>query len=230
MTTSHDVPPARRSGRKTRAQWAKIARGFQRQTVKGLIGLGKTLTEAKRDLDAHGEWLPFLRDDLKMDVRFAQRVMMLARNPRFSKASNLTHLPSALSALGELAKVPEDAFEAGIKSGAISPSTTAQQARKLTVVTTEPPNKVVVQFNPKHEAREVNEIDAGEVLREAAKDRAARIYEVLQREIPVNEAVVREFSVLLDCERSDKARLIGEAIKRLAAAVVDEGSTAAHLH
>jgi hypothetical protein len=125
-------PPVHRRAKKTRAQWAEEARGFQRKTVEGLIGLGKTLIKAKDDLD-HGDFGDLLRDDLKMDVRFAQRVMRLARNPRFLKASNLTHLPAALSALGALADLPENAFERGLAIGAINPSTTAAQARTLTL-------------------------------------------------------------------------------------------------
>jgi hypothetical protein len=73
-----------------------------------------------------------LRDDLKMEKRFAQRVMALARNPRF--ASNLTLLPRALSALGELARLSDDDFEAGKASGAINPSTTAKEASRLVKV------------------------------------------------------------------------------------------------
>jgi hypothetical protein len=121
---------------KPRKQWAAVCRGWQRKTVEGLIGLGKTLTKAKHDLDQHGEWLPMLRDDLNMDVRFAQKVMALARNPRFSKAANLTHLPYALSALGELARLSDDDFEAGKASGAINPRMTAKRARLLVVTTT----------------------------------------------------------------------------------------------
>ena len=121
--------------RKTREEWVAECRGWQQKTVEGLIGLGKTLTKAKHDLDQHGEWLPMLEDDLKMDVRFAQRVMALARNPRFSKAANLTHLPYALSALGELARLSDDDFEAGKASGAINPRMTAKRARLLVVTT-----------------------------------------------------------------------------------------------
>jgi hypothetical protein len=132
MTTTQTTVAKRR--RKTRNEWAAECRGYLQKTAEALIALGRTLTKAKRDLDQHGEWLPMLRDDLKMDVRFAQRVMALARNPRFSKAANLTHLPYALSALAEIARLSDDDFEAGKASGAINPSTTAKQARLVTVV------------------------------------------------------------------------------------------------
>src|SRR5262249_18752125 len=118
---------------KTRKEAAEC-RGWQQKTVEGLIGLGKTLIKAKHDLDAHGEWLPMLRDDLKMDVRFAQRLMRLARNPRFSKATNLTHLPHVLSALCELARLSDDEFEAGKASGWINPNMTARQARQILTI------------------------------------------------------------------------------------------------
>jgi hypothetical protein len=125
---------AKRRQRKTRKEWAAECRGHLRKTAEGLIGLGKTLTKAKRDLDQHGEWLSMLRDDLNIDVRFAQRVMALARNPRFSKASNLTHLPHALSALAELARLSDEDYEAAKASGAINPSMTAKQASRFVTV------------------------------------------------------------------------------------------------
>jgi hypothetical protein len=126
------TPAAPRHAKKTRAEWAELARGFQRKTVEGLIGLGKTLIKAKADLE-YGEFGAMLRDDLKIEVRFAQRVMKLARNRYFAKASNLTHLPTALSALCELSDVPEDDLEAGKQSGAINPHMTAKQAKRVRI-------------------------------------------------------------------------------------------------
>jgi len=127
---------------KTRKEWAAECRGWQRKTVEGFIGLGKTLIKAKADLD-HGEWLPFLRDDLKINARVAQELMRLARNPRFTNATNSSYLPSSFSALVALGRLSNDDFATGIKSGAINPGTTAKQARVLTVRVKNVPLKVV---------------------------------------------------------------------------------------
>jgi hypothetical protein len=109
-------------------------RKFERETVEGLIRLGKALIQAKHDLDAHGEWLPMLRDDLKLDVSWAQRLMRLARKSRYLKKANLPHLPLALSALMELDRLSDEEFRAGIASGAINPGTTAKQAKQYRTV------------------------------------------------------------------------------------------------
>jgi hypothetical protein len=116
---------------RTCEEWAAEYHECGQKTVEGLIGQGKTLIKAKADLHHHGKWLPFLRNNLKIDIRFAQGLMKLARNPRFSNASNLTHLPHVVSVLAELARLSEEEFEAGKASGAINPSMTAEQARKL---------------------------------------------------------------------------------------------------
>jgi hypothetical protein len=121
------------SRQQLRMRYARECREWQRKTTEGLVGLGKTLIKAKRDLDRHGDWLPFLRDDLRMDADFAQRVMALARNPRFLNTANLRFLPSALSALGVIARLSDDEFEAGKASGTIHPSMTAKQAKGLMV-------------------------------------------------------------------------------------------------
>jgi hypothetical protein len=129
--------------RKTRKEWATECRGWQRKTVEGFIGLGKTLIKAKADLD-HGEWLPFLRDDLKINARVAQDLMRLARNPRFAKTSNSSYLPRSFSALIALGSLSDDDFATGIKSGAINPGTTAKQAtrRFVTVRVTDVSRKI----------------------------------------------------------------------------------------
>jgi hypothetical protein len=119
--------------KKTRQQWAEEARDWQRKTVAGLIGLGKTLTRSKAAL-GHGEFGDMLRDDLRLDADFAQRVMKLARNPRFEKPANLRHLPAVLSTLLELDKMSETAFQARIATGEINPGMTAKQARKFITV------------------------------------------------------------------------------------------------
>jgi hypothetical protein len=128
---------------KTREQWAAECRGWQRKTVEGFLGLGKTLIKAKADLD-HGEWLPFLHDDLKINARVAQELMRLARNRRFANASNSSYLPSSFSALVALGRLSDDDFATCIESGAINPGTTAREAKQvLTVMVTRGPPRLV---------------------------------------------------------------------------------------
>jgi hypothetical protein len=177
-------PPIRRRAKKTRVQWAEEARGFQRKTVEGLIGLGKTLIGAKDDLD-HGDFGDLLSEDLKIPVRFAQRVMRLARNPRFSKASNLTHLPAALSALGALADLPENAFERGLAIGAINPRTTAAQARTIAVVVERAPPSVT-RVRPPPPQRFPTRLELLLDLLREGLDRTERHYRELEELAQIN--------------------------------------------
>jgi hypothetical protein len=124
---------------KTRAQWVDVIRGFERKTAQALIELGRALQRAKADIQ-HGEFTKMLRDDLRMDVRFARALMVIGRSARFSKGTKFALLPPTLSALAVLAKSSEEDFKAAIASGAINPDMTAKQARrvKFTIVTEEP--------------------------------------------------------------------------------------------
>jgi hypothetical protein len=124
---------------KSRAQWVDVIRGFERKTAQSLIELGRALQRAKADIP-HGEFTKMLRDDLRMDVRFARALMRIGRSARFSKGSKFALLPPTLSALAVLAKSSEEDFKAAIASGAINPDMTARQAKriKFTIVTEEP--------------------------------------------------------------------------------------------
>ena len=124
---------------KTRAQWVDVIRGFERKTAQALIELGRALQAAKEDI-AHGEFTKMLRDDLRMDVRFARALMRLGRSPRFSKGSKFALLPPTLSALAVLAKSSEEDFKAAIASGAINPHMTGREAQRIkyTIVHGEP--------------------------------------------------------------------------------------------
>ena len=128
--------------RRTRAQWAAMIRGLQRKTAQSLIAIGRALTQAKREI-GHGQWLAMLETDLKIRPRLAQHLMQLASSPAFAKTSNLTHLPTVLSALAELAEAPEDIIDQHIKTGAINPSSTARQVRVLFTTPAPSPPQIV---------------------------------------------------------------------------------------
>ena len=128
---------------KTRAEWVTEIRRLGRKSAESLIALGRALTEAKADL-GHGQFGAMLRHDLKLHPRAAQRLMKLAHNPRFAKATNLSHLPAAVSALEILATAPEEVIEHGIESGLIHPATTAREIQIITApLQTEPAEKRV---------------------------------------------------------------------------------------
>jgi hypothetical protein len=154
--------------RKTRKEWAAECRGWQRKTVEGMIGLGKTLTKAKHDLD-HGEWLPFLRDDLKINARVAQKLMQLARNPRISNTTNSSYLPSSFSALVALGRLSDEDFATGIKSGAINPGTTAKQATEQHFTITVEPARPARLETPVITVEPVTHVNAQEQMKSAIR-------------------------------------------------------------
>jgi hypothetical protein len=120
--------------RRTRAQWAKELGELGRKSARSLIELGKGFVRAKAELP-HGEFTALVEKDLGLDLRFAQKLMQIARNRRLVKASNLTSLPRALSALVVLSRLPGADLDAAFASGEIGPSTTAKQARRFVTVT-----------------------------------------------------------------------------------------------
>lgn len=110
-------------------EWAKVIRDDLDIANEGLISAGRHLIEAKRDV-GHGNWLPLL-EQIGIHERAAQRLMQIGSNEALTNPTNLSGLPSALSALVELAGVePEDLQEA-IESGDVTPQTTAKDAKAL---------------------------------------------------------------------------------------------------
>jgi hypothetical protein len=132
-----DKTIAKRRARKTRAQWVEELRQcvaeiniLQKRTAERLIAFGKALRRAKEDL-GHGRYTAMLRDDLKVNVRQAQRVVKIAHDKRITNASNLTRLPWAVSTMVLLLRLSDDAFAAGILDGSINPDMTAADAKSL---------------------------------------------------------------------------------------------------
>ncbi|WP_166525102.1 DUF3102 domain-containing protein [Caproicibacter fermentans] len=76
---------------------------YKAQTAQNIIEIGKRLIEAKQQLP-HGEWLPWLRDQIQFSEVSAQRFMRIAQE--FSNTSTVTDLP--YTKLLALLQVPED--------------------------------------------------------------------------------------------------------------------------
>lgn len=60
----------------------RIIDSVRRQTAPHAINIGRALVEAKRRFGAHGQWIPWVRRNLRFDERMAQRYMALAKNAR----------------------------------------------------------------------------------------------------------------------------------------------------
>ena len=86
-------------------------RGLLKDTVVRAMAAGDLLIEAKRQLE-HGQWLPWLRDHVKISEREAQRYMRLARNRAVTEAKNDTVSDLTLNGALALLTTPQVAEKA----------------------------------------------------------------------------------------------------------------------
>jgi hypothetical protein len=115
---------------KTRAQWAAEICAAHKQSIEGILKMGRTLIAAKDALE-HGSFQKMIDHDLPFDASTAQRLMKIARDPRIANAARVQLLPMAWGTLYELTKLPDAAFAAAVESGAITPQTTRAEASQL---------------------------------------------------------------------------------------------------
>jgi Protein of unknown function (DUF3102) len=115
---------------KTRAQWAAEICAAHKQSIDGILKMGRTLIAAKKALE-HGAFEKMIERDLPFDASTAQRLMKIARDSRICKAAHGQLLPATWRTLYELTKLPDKAFEQAAASGAIHPKMTREGARLL---------------------------------------------------------------------------------------------------
>ncbi|MDI3462128.1 MAG: hypothetical protein OJF50_000949 [Nitrospira sp.] len=113
----------------TAFQWAKAIKSEYRKTVESVLVIGRMLLAAKEMLP-HGEF-QHIFVDLPFDRRTAELYMSIARNTVLSNAKYVSHLPSTVSVLYELSRLPESVLEAALSDGTIPPNLRREDARKL---------------------------------------------------------------------------------------------------
>jgi Protein of unknown function (DUF3102) len=101
-----------------------------RKSIEGIIEAGQILQEAKDSLE-HGQWLFWLENHLQFDVRQAQMLIFLSKNPVLSNACNYTHLPVSPRTLWELSQMPKQRLVKLIADGTINQSTRIEDAVAL---------------------------------------------------------------------------------------------------
>lgn len=87
-------------------EWAGRINHSWAATAKGIVETGALLIEAKAAL-AHGEW-ESVKNCLPFDVRTAERLMEIGRNPLFAKPSILPLLPGEWTRCHKLAKITDE--------------------------------------------------------------------------------------------------------------------------
>jgi hypothetical protein len=109
------------------------ATDFSRRAVACYVQAGKDLVKAQTIL-GHGNWTPFVENKLYpqcgINMRKAELLMAIAQDPVISNASNLTLLPTALSALYE-ARTFGPRLQALLDRKKIEADTTAGDIREM---------------------------------------------------------------------------------------------------
>jgi Protein of unknown function (DUF3102) len=130
---------------KTRSQWAADIIASHKQSIEAILKMGSTLNAAKKALD-HGEFQKMIESDLPFDASTAQRLMKIARDPRIRKTAHVQLLPIAWGTLYELTQLPDEEFNDAIKSGAINPKMTREQARTVRVKSSDNTVRIVAPY------------------------------------------------------------------------------------
>jgi len=108
---------------------AKQLRQCQANSLGWLLRAGAYLLEVKLELES-GEWTQlFASGRLPFGLRTAQTLARIADNAALSSAKNLSHLPTSISALDELARLDPALIEQGIREGNIQLEMTVATAK-----------------------------------------------------------------------------------------------------
>jgi hypothetical protein len=92
--------------------------------------MGNILLEAKSKLP-HGQWLPWIEQDLRIGIRSAQILMFIARHPVISNATQESYLPPSPRTLYELCQLRPERLEQLINTGKVHSGLEREQAIAL---------------------------------------------------------------------------------------------------
>lgn len=111
------------------AYWVKTLNEHIGWTAQSLVELGKLFLEAKSKL-GHGDWQRlFDGGRLRFSLRWAQKLMQVAKNAALSNATNSALLPSSPDALSILARLEPEIIQQGIDDGNVHAEMTINQAK-----------------------------------------------------------------------------------------------------
>lgn len=98
------------------AQYAERINAAWRQSVEGVIEVGRLLAQAKADLAAKS-YAGMIEADLPFTARTAQRLIAIAQDERLT--THVSHLPNHWGTLYELTRLDDDTFKARLNDGTI---------------------------------------------------------------------------------------------------------------
>jgi len=114
----------------TRKRWAALIQKDLAEAAKAIVKTGIHLIKAKEVLP-HGEWEPFLRNDLRIQPRTAERFMAIARHPVLASQERSRQLPAAWGTLYELSRMEAPALINAIEAGEVHPDMERKDAANI---------------------------------------------------------------------------------------------------
>ncbi len=194
--------------KKTRRQWAAAIRAYHKRFVDDFFQIGKTLIAA-RDALPHGSFLKMIEHDLPFKARTAQMLMKIAADPRIANAQRVALLPLAFSAIYELTRLSDAAFEQALRSGTINPEMTREQASQMVrvQVTYDEPVVAVPRYI---EAPHTEQIVAVPFSRPAEPEEAAPIMRVVTSAVPPADVPITDVGSLAPLALSRIERLVDD--------------------
>jgi hypothetical protein len=122
--------------KKTIDEWASAINASWRKQVPAIVETGRLLTAAKKAL-GHGRWgnmvgePPLVQGHLDFDLRVAEMLMRIAKNPVLSNPKNFSDLPPKYTTLYQLTALPDDQLQGMIADGKIHPGLRGAEAKRL---------------------------------------------------------------------------------------------------
>jgi hypothetical protein len=153
--------------------------------VTGIIKAGQVLLAGKEQLE-HGEFLDWLRRDLKLHERKAQMLMLVARHPVLSNANHASHLPASWTTLYELTHLCRPAQSpahmlALIESGQINPFMTREEASALLTGRKQDDGKLILSADLARVMRLLNKLTTGQVIENLRADPGSNTPDTLNK-------------------------------------------------
>jgi hypothetical protein len=115
---------------RTASEWGTLIRSDLEQAVTGVITAGQHLTQAKAQLE-HGEWLPFVDNELPISVSTADRFMAISANPVLADSAHGRNLPMSWRTLYELSRLEPAQLEQAIARRLVRPEMERTEATAL---------------------------------------------------------------------------------------------------
>lgn len=113
---------------KMTVQWASRIRAAWQGIGDAMLAIGRLLVQAKEELP-HGEFGRMIEQELPFGPDTAQRLMVLARDPRIT--AHARQLPASWMTRFELTYLSDEEFEDGIAEGVINPRMERKDATAL---------------------------------------------------------------------------------------------------